>query len=137
MPASSSSAACSRARTVRGGARGFTLLEVLVALTIIAVALAAALRGAMSLTSNSRDVDLKLVAVIAAENRLLELRFAHAQIGPGESDFDCDEGTVALHCQESITQTPNPFFRRAEVHVDTVGDHPHRVADLMALLPAN
>ncbi|MBA2412996.1 MAG: type II secretion system protein, partial [Burkholderiaceae bacterium] len=31
--------------------RGFTLLEVLVALVIIGVALAAAMRGAMSLTS--------------------------------------------------------------------------------------
>jgi general secretion pathway protein I len=122
----------------RGAAdRGFTLLEVLVALAIIAVALTAALRGAMALTSNSRDVDLKLFATLTAENRLLELRFGRTQVSPGDADFDCQQPVVALHCHQSITATPNPFFRRAEVRVDGGGDNPHQLADLMALLPVN
>ena len=44
--------------------RGFTLLEVLVALVIIGVALAAAMRGAMSLTSTADYTRQKLLAVL-------------------------------------------------------------------------
>jgi len=123
--------------TGRTGGRGFTLLEVLVALTIIAVALTAALRGAMALTSNSRDVDLKLYAVLVAENQLLELRFARAQVSVGESQYDCEQGGVLFLCTQSVTATPNPFFRRVEVHVATRGDGARVFADLMGLLPVN
>ncbi|MGH6622489.1 MAG: type II secretion system minor pseudopilin GspI, partial [Burkholderiaceae bacterium] len=51
--------------------RGFTLLEVLVALVIIGVALAASLRGAMSLTSTAGYTRDKLLAAMTAENQLL------------------------------------------------------------------
>ncbi len=117
--------------------RGFTLLEVLVALTIIAVALTAALRGAMALTSNARDVNLKLFAIVTAENQLLELRFGRSQVSVGESQFDCEQGGVVFVCTQSVTATPNPFFRRVEVHVATRGDGAREFADLMGLLPVN
>lgn len=132
---------CSEARrhggARRSGGHGFTLLEVLVALTIIAVALTAALRGAMALTSNARDVDLKLFAIITAENQLLELRFGRSQVAVGESQFDCEQGGVVFLCTQSVTSTPNPFFRRVEVHVATQGDGGRVFADLMGLLPVN
>jgi len=117
--------------------RGFTLLEVLVALGIVAVALTAALRGAMALTSNAHDVDLKLYAILTAENQLLELRFGHTQVSTGESSFDCEQGGVVFQCRQSVTATPNPFFRRVEIHVASAGDSPREFADLMALLSVN
>jgi len=118
-------------------AAGFTLLEVLVALAIIAVALTAALRGAIALTSNAHDVDLKLYAILVAENQLLELRFGRKQVGVGESQFDCEQGGVVFLCTQSVTATPNPFFRRIEVHVATRGDGAREFADLTGLLPVN
>jgi len=124
------------ARTLRAGG-GFTLLEVLVALTIVAVALAAALRGAMALTGNSHDLDLKLYAVLTAENQLLELRFARSQVSTGETVFDCEQGGVVFQCRQNVAPTPNPFFRRVEVHVSGTGEGAHEFADLMALLPVN
>ncbi len=134
MPVPSSSAGgAGRGRP----APGFTLLEVLVALAIIAVALTAALRGAMALTSNSRDVDMKLYAILVAENQLLELRFGRQQVGVGESQFDCEQGGVTFLCTQSVTATPNPFFRRVEVHVATRGEGAREFADLMGLLPIN
>ena len=117
--------------------RGFTLLEVLVALTIVAVALAASLRGAMKLTGDSRDVDRKLYAVLTAENQLLEVRFIGGQASPGESEFECAQGGIPFHCRQTISTTPNPFFRRIEVHVSSEGDDAREFADLMALLPVN
>jgi len=125
------------AATHRSGRSGFTLLEVLVALTIIAVALTAALRGAMALTGNSRDLDLKLYAVLVAENQLLELRFGRSQVGVGQSQFNCEQGGVVFLCTQSVTATPNPFFRRVEVHVASRGDGARDFADLMGLLPVN
>jgi general secretion pathway protein I len=133
MPAGSNR----RRRRAGRAARGFTLLEVLVALTIIAVALTAALRGAMALTSNARDVDLKLYATLTAENQILELRFGRSQVGVGESQYDCEQGGVVFLCTQSVTATPNPFFRRVEVHVATRGDGAREFADLMGLLPIN
>ena len=133
MPASSNSRAGARACP----AQGFTLLEVLVALTIIAVALTAALRGAMALTGNAHDIDRKLYAVITAENQQLELRFGRAQVGAGESRFDCEQGGVIFLCTQSVSPTPNPFFRRVEVHVASTDEQPRDFADLMALLPVN
>ncbi len=134
MPASSAS---QRHRSAAAAQRAFTLLEVLVALTIIAVALMAALRGAMALTSNAHDADLKLYAVLTAENQLLELRFGRAQVSVGESQFDCEQGGIVFLCTQSVTATPNPFFRRVEVHVAVAADGGREYADLMGLLPVN
>lgn len=131
-------ASCSRREASRAArARGFTLLEVLVALTIIAVALTAALRGAMALTGNAQDIDRKLYAVITAENQQLELRFGRSQVGLGESRYDCDQGGMNFVCTQSITPTPNPFFKRVEVHVASTDEKARDFADLMALLPVN
>ena len=116
---------------------GFTLIEVLVALTIVAVTLAAALRGAMALTGNSRDIDRKLYAVLLAENQLLELRLARSQVALGESSGDCEQGGISFRCRQSVGATPNPFFRRLEIHVTSTGEDAHEFADLMALLPVN
>ena len=96
---------------------GFTLLEVLVALTIIAVALAASMRGAMSLTNNAEDTRLKLLATIEAENRLLELRLARGSLNVGSVKAPCQQGGISFTCEQNIKNTPNPFFRRIEVRV--------------------
>jgi len=132
MPASSNSRAGARACP----AQGFTLLEVLVAITIIAVALTAALRGAMALTGNARDIDRKLYAVITAENQQLELRFARSQVGAaGDARFDCPQGGMDFVCTQSVNPTPNPFFQRVEIHVTGTDENARDFADLMALLP--
>ncbi|HEX7156531.1 MAG TPA: type II secretion system minor pseudopilin GspI [Burkholderiaceae bacterium] len=117
---------------------GFTLLEVLVALVIIGVALSAAMRGAMSLTNNARDARLKLLAVLTAENQLLELRLARGQLTDGESRYDCDQGGVRFTCDQLVKPTPNPFFRRVEVRVSGAeGDASREYAELLTVLPTN
>ena len=116
-------------------AGGFTLLEVLVALTILAVALTAALRSAMALTNNIRDIRSKQYALMTAENRLLELQLGAGAIQIGVSGFPCEQGGVVFSCEQIIRPTPNPFFDRVEVAVRS-SDGTREFADLMALLPA-
>jgi general secretion pathway protein I len=122
----------------RRTAAGFTLLEVLVAMVIIGVVLLAALRGAMALTNSTDQARLRLLAILSAENRLLELRLAGSVLAPGTSTFDCDQGGKPLVCQQSIRPTPNPFFRRVEVrvlHADPDGEREYAL--LMSVLPTN
>lgn len=120
-------------------ARGFTLLEVLVALIIIGVALAASMRGAMSLTNTAGYSRDKLLALLTAENRLLELRLARERLEPGEEVLPCEQGGIAFICTQAVKPTPNPFFRRVEVRVfrsDEAGNR-QQLAELMTVLPTN
>ncbi|MGH6611007.1 MAG: type II secretion system minor pseudopilin GspI [Burkholderiaceae bacterium] len=119
--------------------RGFTLLEVLIALVIIGVALAASMRGAMSLTSTADYTRQKLMAVLTAENRLLELRLSRERLEPGEIIVACDQGGMSFLCSQAIKPTPNPFFRRIELRVFRSDDQGNRqqLAELMTVLPTN
>jgi general secretion pathway protein I len=115
---------------------GFTLLEVLVALVIIGVALSAAMRGALALIGNAADTRYKMLATLAAENRLLELRLARQRLEVGQTTAECEEGGVQFACEQIIRSTPNPFFRRVEMRVtraEQVGRRQY--AELMTVLP--
>jgi general secretion pathway protein I len=117
---------------------GFTLLEVLVALVIIGVALAAAMRGAMSLTNAADDTRLKLLASLTAENRLLELRLARQRLDIGQNTLECEQGGVMFACEQAVKSTPNPFFRRVEMRVFIDRAEGHRqLAEMMTVLPTN
>jgi type II secretion system protein I/type II secretion system protein J len=56
--------------------RGFTLLEVLVALVIVGTALGASLRAVGSLTQNSDGLRTAMMATWSAENRLVQMRLS-------------------------------------------------------------
>lgn len=117
---------------------GFTLLEVLVALVIIGVALAAAMRGAMALTDAAEDTRMKLIANLAAENRLLELRLARRQLQEGQALLECTEGSIVFRCEQNVKPTPNVFFKRVELRVSRLqGDRERRYAEFMIVLPTN
>ena len=98
-------------------ARGFTLVEVLVALAIVAVALAAGLRAAGTLTDNSQRLAEVVAAQWCADNALSNLRLTRQLPGVGDADFSCEQlgrpyaGTLATR------PTPNPNFRRVEATV--------------------
>ncbi|WP_092000038.1 type II secretion system minor pseudopilin GspI [Paraburkholderia lycopersici] len=101
--------------------RGFTMIEVLVALAIIAIALAASLRAVGSLAASEADLHDRLLAGWSADNALAQLRLAHAWPDVGESRFDCSQGNLQLTCTQHVATTPNPVFRRVEVSVTTPG----------------
>ena len=102
-------------------ARGFTLIEVLVALAIGAVALAAGLRAAGTLTDNSERLAAVTAAQWCADNMLTGLRLAKQLPGVGDSDFSCEQLGRSFSGTLVTRPTPNPNFRRvdANVRVDT------------------
>jgi general secretion pathway protein I len=101
--------------------RGFTMIEVLVALAIIAIALAASLRAVGSLATNESELHGRLLAGWSADNALARLHLDHAWPDVGSQSFDCSQGNLRLTCTENVTSTPNPVFRRVEVTVSTPG----------------
>ncbi len=104
--------------------RGFTLIEVLVAMAIAAIALMAAMRATSSLAISSAGLRDRTLAQWSAENRLAQIRLAGEWPALGRREFDCSQAGVALICREQVFQTPNPQFRRVEVAVfDPASEH--------------
>ncbi|MDR8729747.1 type II secretion system minor pseudopilin GspI [Burkholderia pseudomultivorans] len=102
-------------------ARGFTMIEVLVALAIIAIALAASIRAVGTMATGAADLHRRLLAGWSADNALAQLRLAHAWPAVGDQSFDCSQGNVQLVCSQRVSATPNPVFRRVEISVSMPG----------------
>jgi general secretion pathway protein I len=114
--------------------RGFTLIEVLVALAIVALALLAAVRASGSLAQTNAELRLRLLAQLSADNRIAELRAAGAFPPIGVRTSECPQGTAPLECVEDVKSTPNPLFRRIEVRVYAKGER-QVLAELVGILP--
>jgi general secretion pathway protein I len=97
--------------------RGFTLIEVLVALGIVAITLIAGVQAMGSMTLNAqRQWDIFL-AEQCANNALNSLRLS-AQLPPvGEQSVNCVQANVAFSVRISINTTPNSTFRRVDAQV--------------------
>jgi general secretion pathway protein I len=114
--------------------RGFTLLEVLVALVIVGTALGASLRAVGSLTSNSDGLRTAMMATWSAENRLVQIRLGHEFPSVGKRGFDCPQGDLHLTCEEEVLASPNPLLRRVEVSVYDQRNPERRILKLVQLV---
>ncbi len=121
FPAGRGGSCANRAASGFPGARGFTMIEVLVALAIIAVALAASIRAVGTMATNASELHRRLLAGWSADNALAQLRLTHAWPQIGDQSFDCSQGNVQLVCTQSVSATPNPVFRRVRVSVSMPG----------------
>lgn len=101
---------------------GFTLIEVLVALAILATALAAASRLAVMMTDSSAELRQRLLAGWVAQNRLAELQARRAWPGVGMRSGESEQAGLKLTWRETVSTTPNPLFRRVEI---SVGESEH------------
>ena len=98
-------------------ATGFTLVEVMVALAIVAIALVAGMQATSALTANAtRQTDV-LLAQICAENEMVRVRLARQMPGVGDTDVPCDQAGRSLRVRLSVRPTPNPSFRRIDAQV--------------------
>lgn len=95
---------------------GFTLIEVLVALAIIAVAMAAAVRVAGLMTQSNGLLRDKSLALLAAQSRIAEVRL-EGRLNSGVKHLDCDQGRLKLRCETRITAGHAPGLVRVSVQV--------------------
>ncbi|MBV7482800.1 type II secretion system minor pseudopilin GspI [Bordetella sp. BOR01] len=123
-----------RPRRHAAAQRGFTLIEVLVALAIIAVAMGAAMRATQVMLDNNRAIRDKTLALLAAENVLAQLRLEQTFPRAGTQTMPCPQGALALRCELEIRNSLNRNFRQVTVRVHAPDRDGATLAELTGLL---
>lgn len=102
--------------------RGFTLIEVLVALAVVAITLSAGLQATGSLTRAATRQTDQWLAQLCAENALTRLRLVRQLPDVGDSVAACEQAGQALQVRLAVLPTPNPNFRRIDATVEGLVD---------------
>jgi general secretion pathway protein I len=111
--------------------RGFTLIEVLVALGITAVALMAGLQATGSLSRNAERQTVTMLGQICADNQLIALRLRRQLPDTGNTSVECTQAGRLLQVEVSVRPTPNPNFRRVDARVLDQGAYVLQVSTVM------
>ena len=97
--------------------QGFTLVEVLMALSIVAIALLAGSQASSALLRNATRQSDVLLAQLCAENELVKARLARQLPGVGDSSVRCEQAGLQFEVAVRVRPTPNPLFRRIDAQV--------------------
>ncbi len=97
--------------------RGFTLIEIMVALAIVAIALLAGSQAVSALSRGSQRQSDVLLAQLCAENELTKMRLSKQMPAVGDATSSCTQASKVFNLRIEVRPTPNPSFRRADVIV--------------------
>ena len=111
--------------------RGFTLVEVLVALAIVAIALVAGLQASAALGNNAQRQSDALLAHMCAENELVRLKLGKQLPPVGDSEQPCQQAGQDFTVRVKVAPTPNPSFRRVDAQVFTGASPVLRLSTVM------
>ncbi|TNF57988.1 MAG: type II secretion system protein GspI [Burkholderiales bacterium] len=112
-------------------ARGFTLIEIMVALAVVAITLVAGLQATGALTRQAQRQTDQWLAQLCAENELTRLRLIRQLPGIGNSTVACEQAGQRMQVQLVVSPTPNPNFRRIDAVVE--GDVEGRTVRLLSI----
>ena len=101
----------------RARAAGFTLVEILVALAIVAVALAAGMRALAQSADGAATLKARTLALWVAQNRLANAQLANPWPAPGTADGAAVQAGTEFVWRETVSATPNAAFRKIEIVV--------------------
>ena len=97
--------------------QGFTLIEVLVALAVVAVTLSAGIKAVGALTNNAERIAQITQGQWCADNQLTSLRMARLYPPVGDSDFSCEQLGATYAGKMVVRPTMNPNFRRVDAQI--------------------
>ncbi len=87
------------------------------AVTILAIALAATTRAASLATDGALETRQRLLATWAAQNRVAEMRARRLFPDAATSSSSAQQGNMTLAIEETVSATPNPTIRRVDLAV--------------------
>lgn len=114
--------------------RGFTLLEVLVALAILAITMAAVSRTASSSIHHVEALRTRVIADWVAQNRLAQHQARGDWPAPGIQTGSEEQARQTYPWREEVIATPNPTMRRIVVSVYAPDDAKHSLRELTGYL---
>lgn len=90
------------------------MIEVMVALSIVSIALLAGMRATDALVMNAQRLSDVLLGQLCAENQLVTVRLNGVLPDVGESPFTCEQTGRSLQGTMTVTPTNNPSLRRID-----------------------
>lgn len=124
-------------------AAGFTLLEVMIALTVLALALGAVIQASGDFTNNQIYLRDRTFAEWVARNQLIstQLEGGWPSLGQKKGDVDFPRSTTDIGGREwrwemQVTQTPEEDMRRLDIDVypADAGDDDEALASLSGFI---
>ena len=119
---------------MRGVPRGFTLVEVLVALAVLAIALAAIMRTMAQAIDTTAALRERGVALWVAQNRLAVRQMRQDWPAADTIDGESEMGGEKCYWREQVSTTPEPKIRRIEITVRRTADSKDTRARLVGYL---
>lgn len=113
---------------------GFTLIEVLVALAILAITMAAVSRTASSSIHHVEALRTRVIADWVAQNRLALHQARGDWPAPGVQTGEETQAGQAYSWREEVFATPNPTMSRIVVSVYAPDDKTHTLRELTGYL---
>ncbi len=96
---------------------GFTLIEMLAAVAVLAIAMAAILSGMARFANNAAHLQTRTISVWVAHNRLTEIDLQRAWPDEGKSDGEMAMAGLDWKWEVEVKKTPDPTLRRVEIWV--------------------
>src|SRR5688572_1015738 len=118
---------------LRSRSSGFTLLEVLIALAILALGMMAVHKALNDYTATAAYTEQKTLASWIATNKLTELAIAPVWPELGDSDEDIEFARQQWRCEIEVSETEVESLRRVDVSVRLLSD-PERVVHKVSAL---
>ena len=117
----------------RARVTGFTLIEVMVALVIVALGMMAVHTQLNRYVAAAAYVEQKTLASWIATNKLTELAIGPTWPALGDSDEDLEFARQQWRCEIEVSETEVPNLRRVDVSVRLLND-PERVVHKVSAL---
>jgi general secretion pathway protein I len=113
---------------------GFTLLEVLVALAVLAIALASLVKVSASHTANFTHLRDKTLAHWVAMNQIAQLQMSNQWLAVGKKSGSEEMGPHEWHWKSVVTETPDSRVRQLTMEVYLNEDDESPTTQLVSFL---